>query len=286
MTGEISFDGATLLIGLSAPRTGSRWLSNYFTQHSEILMSPIRVLHYFDPTDKYDIQFQERLKAAEAKVAKRNLIRPHSEGLDLLRDRVRMIQDPSAYLDYFRTRWTGQKVFADVTPSYYIAGRDAFARMRDAHSRVRFLFVMRNPVDRFWSQMRLAQMNDPGYDPVARLDQLVAPKGVPWPRNYETTLTDLDAVIPAADLRVSFFEDMFDMTAIAGLCGFLGVGTQPAALEAPMNQSAGADLDPERRRRLYAKLAPVYRFVHDRFAGRLPAAWLADMERFGTSPNG
>jgi hypothetical protein len=75
---------------------------------------------------------------------------------------------------------------------------------------------------------------------------------------------------------------MFDMKGIADLCAFLGVETQPAAVGAPMNQSEGPELDPERRGRLYRKVEPVYRFIHDRFAGALPAAWLADMERFGT----
>ncbi|MGI8839922.1 MAG: sulfotransferase [Caulobacteraceae bacterium] len=281
MADEISFDQATLLIGLGAPRTGSKWLSNYFTQHNEILMSPIRILHYFDPTDKYNLQFESRLEAAEARVAKKKRIGPPSEALELLRERVRMIHDPSGYLDYFRTRWSGQKVFADITPSYYIAGRDAFARMRDAHPQVKFLFVLRNPIDRLWSQMRLAHMNDPSFDPLARLDRLAATGNTPWPRNYATALTELDTVVPSGDLRVCFFEEMFDMKAIAELCGFLGVTTQAAAVDTPMNQSEGATLDAERRGRLYALVEPVYAFVRDRFAGRLPDSWLADMERFG-----
>jgi hypothetical protein len=153
--------------------------------------------------------------------------------------------------------------------------------MRDAHTKVRFFFVMRNPIDRFWSGMRLAQMHDPAVDPIARLDTLLAGRAPPWRRNYVTTLTDLDAVVPADQVKVSFFEELFDITTITTLCNFLGVEAWEADVASPMNQSEGAPLDEERRGRLYAKFEPIYCFVHERY-GRLPDSWAADMERFAT----
>jgi Sulfotransferase family len=283
MADERSFDDTTLLIGLGPPRTGSRWLSNYFTGHSEILMSPVRVLHYFDPTDRYNIDFENTLRSAEGKLAARvgAIPDPPPPAIAALRDRVRMNSDPHAYLDFFRKRWSGEKAFADVTPSYYIAGRDAYARMRDCHPRVRFLLVLRNPIDRLWSELRMARPNDPGYDPIKRLDGLLASTGPAWRLNYATTLTDLDAVIPSGDVKVCFFEHLFDMNAIAELCAFCGVGAEPADIGSAMNQGEEVQLDAERRGRFFAKLEPVYRFVHERYDGRLPVSWLADKERFG-----
>ena len=64
-------------------------------------------------------------------------------------------------------------------------------------------------------------------------------------------------------------------------CRAVAGDAEPADVTTAQNQSEGVGLDEERRGRLYAKLAPVYRFVHDRYEGRLPASWLADMERFG-----
>jgi Sulfotransferase family len=284
MADDISFDEATLLIGLGAPRTGSKWLSNYFAQHSEILMSPIRVLNYFTKVDRFHEHFETSLREAERQLPERSrgAAKPPPPGLAALRDRARMNKDPDAFLEFFRKRWRSEKVFADVTPSYYAEGRDMFARMRDAHRKVRFFFVMRNPIDRYWSGMRLAQMHDSTFDPIARLDFVLTGRHPPWRRNYITTLMDLDAVVSSPDVKVAFFEELFDMTAISELCGFLGVGTQPADLSSAMNRSEGADLDAERRGRLYAKFEPVYRFVLDRY-GRLPDSWLEDMDRFGVA---
>lgn len=278
-----TFDDATLLIGLGPPRTGSKWLSNYFSQHSEILMSPIRILHYFDQTDNYNLRAEDRLRTAEARLVKRTgaVPDPPPPAISLLRDRVRMNHEPDAYLEYFRKRWSAEKVFADITPSYFALERDVFTRMRHVHPKVRFLLVMRNPIDRYWSGMRLSQMHDSQLDPIAKLDRNLEGKTPPWRRNYVTALTDLDAVVPPQDVKVCFFEEMFDMTAIADLCAFLGVATEPAEVGSPMNQSEGGGLDTERRARLYAKFQPIYRFVHDRYSGRLPPSWLEDMDRFG-----
>lgn len=281
MTSEdISFDDATLLIHLGATRTGSKWISNYFKEHTEILMSPIRVLNYFTRGQHFHQYFETALVKEEAEFAKKAAGATPPASLIQLRDRVRMNHDPAAFLDYYRSRWSGEKVFADVTPSYYVEERDMFARMRDAHSKVRFLLVMRNPIDRLWSGMRLARMGNTEFDPPTRLDQLLGASVPPWRRNYVTALTDLDAVVPKDHLKVCFFENMFDMAEIGELCAFLGVETQAADVASAMNQSEGVGLDAERRGRLYAKLEPVYRFVHDRYQGRLPASWLDDMDRF------
>ncbi|MGI9168819.1 MAG: hypothetical protein ACR2FH_01395, partial [Caulobacteraceae bacterium] len=117
--------------------------------------------------------------------------------------------------------------------------------------------------------------------PRARLDHLLKAKASPWRHDYAETLTDLDAVVPGGELKLCFFEEMFRTEAIRDLCAFLDVEPRPAEIDSAMNQSGAVDLGVERRGRLYAKFEPVYRFVHARFDGAIPAAWLRDMERFG-----
>jgi hypothetical protein len=284
MASDIAFDDTTLFIGLGPPRSGSRWLSNYLAHHSDVLMSPIPILNYFTKEARFHEYFETALRSQEEKfgIKVASNTQPLPASLERLRDRVRMNHDPAAYLEYFRKRWSSERVIADVTPSYYVEDRDMFARMRDAHGKVRFLLVLRNPIDRIWSGMRLAQMQDPTLDPVARLDSLLMGKVPPWRRNYVTTLTDLDAVVPGAEVKVNFFEEMFNVAAMSGLCDFLGVETEPADFSAVMNRSEGASLDAERRGGLYAKFEPIYRYVRERY-GRLPDSWIEDMERFGSA---
>jgi hypothetical protein len=273
-----SFEDATLLLGLGAARTGTRWMSGYFSSHPQILMSPIRVLHYFDARieparyGKHNAAFEERLRKMQS-MGRRN--RP-------LEDRVRMISDDAAYLDYFRNQWAGEEVFCDVTPSYSNLDEQAFRCMHSTHSRVRFLFVMRNPIDRLWSSICMDhdRTNRPPDERYRELDARVSHEGQ-W-RDYVETCTRLDAAVPAEAVKYLFFEHLFDRRTIDELCDFIGVERVDADIMNPLNQSSKSGLDATLRERAYRRFEPVYRFVHDRYGGDLPKSWLDDIERYST----
>src|SRR5215204_2708972 len=105
------FEDTPLLIGLGAARTGTRWLSGYFADHPDILMSRIRVLHYFDARyqpeqyARFNDKFEARLRRL---VDRRNGTEPDGQSrpkdFDTLQNRVRMMEDERAYVDYFRKR--------------------------------------------------------------------------------------------------------------------------------------------------------------------------------------
>jgi hypothetical protein len=50
--------------------------------------------------------------------------------------------------------YSGEKVICDITPAYSTLDRIAFKEMNRIRPAL-FLFIMRDPVDRFWSQMRM-----------------------------------------------------------------------------------------------------------------------------------
>lgn len=281
-----SFEDAKLVLGLGAPRTGTKWMSNYFTSHPEILMSPIRVLHYFDArhnpksAEQYNTQFQERFAKAAANAGPKR-----AQHVDQLRDRVAMITDEGAYLDFFRKRWTGEKAFADITPAYWLLGPDAYKDMLKTHPNVKFLFVMRNPIDRYWSGLRLKQMRDPTVDAMEKFDRR-ALSGPREPRenderqDYRATITNLESAVPAGAIKYFFFERLFNMQAIEELCDFLGVKVHPAPVETAVNQSDPMPLDAGRRRGGFKAFESDYRFISEKFNGDLPESWLDDISRF------
>ncbi len=288
-----SFDDTTLLIGLGAARTGTRWLSNYFTKHADVLMSPIRVLHYFDAQyepdqyGRFHEHFDERLsridlRKHERRVKRQTDIAAHEpEPLSALRDRVRMREGDAAYIDYFRRRWSGQAVICDITPSYAFLGAGTFAAMFRIHPRVKFLFMMRNPIDRFWSTFTKQRTADPDFDPYADFDEKVRGK---FSKDYQHTVAGLEATVPPEAVKYMFFEEFFNERSIADLTAFLGVSAAAAEFEVRLNRSESFPLDQERRAIAYKAFEPVYRFVYERYGGRIPQNWLADMERFSCEP--
>jgi hypothetical protein len=259
-------------------------MSNYFDTHPQILMSPIRVLHYFDArydpeaAAEYNVVFRQRLDELVKRKA-------DADKIAVMRDRVAMIDDESAYLQYFRNRWSGEKVLADITPAYFKLGADAFQTMLRAHRKVRLIFVMRNPIDRFWSHVRLQRTRNPSVDVYALYDRRTrgGRKGVRDSEDFSKTIKTLDGVAPAGAVKYIFFENLFNPGAIEDLCRFLEVDYVPADIATPLNQSDPMPLDAERRGRGYQAFETEYRFVHDRFEGKLPKSWLDDIERFANS---
>lgn len=269
-----TIEDATLLVGIGAPRTGTKWLSGYFSSHPQILMSPIRVLHYFDaqfvPTAAiYDERFAARLAKARGDTSD-------------LADRVRMATDKSAYVDYFRKRWNGERVCVDVTPGYAGLPAEAFRAMAAIHPRVRILFTMRNPIDRHWSGLRLKKMKQPDFDLRAELVRIGAEgaSAAKGRRYYEETIANLDQALAPGTAIIGFFETLLTEAGIANLCDELGVDRVPPDLGTPQNQSEPNELSTADRALLYRRFAPTFRFAAERFGEALPESWRRDMDAF------
>lgn len=272
-----AIEDATLLVGIGAPRTGTKWLSGYFSSHPQILMSPIRVLHYFDArfvpaAAVHDERFAQRLANAKGNPGD-------------LTDRVRMATDESAYVDYFRKRWTGERVFVDVTPGYAGLPPEAFRAMAAIHPRVRILFTMRNPIDRHWSGLRLRKANQPDFDLTAELQRIGAEGAseAKGRRDYEDTISNLDRAVAPGTAIIGFFETLLTEAGIASLCDDLGVDRVAADLGTPQNQSEPNALSDSDRALLYRRFALTYRFAAERYGDVLPESWRRDMDAFDSA---
>ncbi|MGB5871041.1 MAG: hypothetical protein WBH04_12640, partial [Albidovulum sp.] len=57
--------------------------------------------------------------------------------------------------------------------------------------------------------------------------------------DYMGTLTRLTQAVLPSNLRVMFYETMFNKAAIDRLCGFLGIAPHPAAIDKPVNAGGG-----------------------------------------------
>src|SRR5205807_2540295 len=60
--------------------------------------------------------------------------------------------DVELYRDYFRFRapWHAS-FFGEISPSYALIGKDGFCEIRKLFPKIRILFLMRDPIDRYYS---------------------------------------------------------------------------------------------------------------------------------------
>lgn len=282
------------MFGLGATRAGTSWLSRYLTDHPECHMREIKEAHYFDTLDRGSFDWQIRLLAnrkAEL-VARREgsqnprqrdrlarNIAAHDELLALFETRA---PDHDAYLAYLHANAGDARLVGEITPAYALLGEHWLRLMHGLGPVVRFVYILREPVARLWSNIRQTVpsrkggRDDPQGTALAMFDGWLAGREteIDLRCDYRGALERMRAAIPAADRLVLFYETLFQAETLDRLCGFLGIRTLPADTETRIFAAEPIRLDPARAASARARLAPQYDYVRDQF-GALPPAWAA-----------
>ncbi|WP_112323229.1 sulfotransferase [Oceanibium sediminis] len=292
----------TLLFVIGAPKAGTTWLYDYLASHPECHLRGVKELHYFDTAagtsrlEHYIEHMDSRAKDLDRKIAKAGFLqrrRLEAEKRDV-RDWQAVLraqengqgQGHRAYLDYMTKGLGRAKLIADITPCYVTLTREHFAEMAALGDDVRFVFLLRDPVDRAWSQARMngqrraRQTKRPVEAVVKRnFDNFLDGdlNGFAARSDYARTLTELSAAVPGARIHVEFYEQLFTEPALQRLTAFLGIAPHPGAFDSVSHAGRAIPLDAERRARAEARLRDQYAFCNTYFNGQLPDRWRAHM---------
>jgi hypothetical protein len=272
--------GRTFLLGVGAQKAGTTWLAYYLRSHPQVFMSPIKEMHFFgtrDTTDKWPVSmFRKKMAQREALIAEDE--DAPNKMFVALRERIRMEGDVTRYRRFFRKRVTDERVFGEITPAYSRLDTSELAFVLEHFPTTKVIFLLRNPTDRLWSQMRFSEKFETLEELEAKIDS-VYDRPVYFERyDYVKTIRNLRAVFPPDRLHLEFYERLFTPEAVEGICKFLEIAPHPAKFKRSRNVSVKMPLSPLIRPRIIEKLAPQYRFVRDIFAGDLPDSWQADLK--------
>ena len=283
---------ADYIIGIGAQKAGTTWLSDYLDKHPEICFSPRKELHYFDAMYAPELsgKWNNRFKAEQSNKTLRKrmkwilatgLVGKNSVSYSgFLNYRIGMINDPAEYTRYFEKINRGQKYNAEVTPSYSILGPEGFKAMKDLlGDRLKLIFMMRNPADRFWSNMRHIQKGDESFDPQeAFRDRLENQQNIRR-TDYKRTIESLESIFPAENILYLFYESLFGMNGeecFKALPEFLGIEAIAPDLGKRVNKSVSNTLTSEKRAQIATRFKDVYHFVIERFGEDVPESWKKD----------
>jgi hypothetical protein len=270
----------TFLVGIGAQKAGTTWLWSQLDRADDIFMFKGKEAHYFDAfhIQAFGDRFQrKRLEKLERIVADlRDASPPEDLGNLVARaSRILMTSDVETYLNYFRAQVLPKHaVFGEITPSYALLPYDGFAAIRDCHPDVRIIFILRDPVDRLISQMRM-RVRRAGA--AVTSDQVLAGLNIDdvvERSTYDRTLSALDRVFEPGRVFVDFYEDMFSDAFVARLTEFLGASRFAADFDQAVH-AASDDWrpEPELLATIRGRLARVYDVCRERFGDRLPASW-------------
>jgi hypothetical protein len=277
--------GRTLLIGIGAQKAGTTWLAEYLANHPDVFMSPIKELHYFDAIWRPDLcaglparifrRYQQMAAAPpfddpEKERERRVLVACYH-------DRLKMDRDESEYLNYFLSRAGDRPVMCEITPSYSLLNADGFERISSLHSDVKFVFLIRNPIDRFWSQLRYSRAFGAQGTPRALIERGLSDPQVVLRTRYDRTLEALREAANPERIFVEFYERLFADEALARFCAFTGIAFRRGDYDHLVNRSPSEGLSETDRARIYAGLAPVYSWARTEYGDELPESWKHDI---------
>lgn len=281
-----------LLFGIGAAKAGTTWLYRYLAAHPDCALRSIKELHFFDTVDdRKSRDFYLRDLDRKAETIERRIATEAGEQSDLilhladLRHYARVLRchDEGAYLCYLAEMRGEERVVGDITPAYGLLPAQRLAHMARLTGDVRVVYLMRDPVDRLWSHVRMiARRRSEDDRAAAELADVILDRVLSGAEDHITLRGDYRGVIEklaeAVDPERAFVctcEDLFEGAALKALCDFLGIAPLPGDRLAPAHCGMVARMRPDQKARAADFLRPQYDFVADRI-GRLPPAWIAN----------
>ncbi len=277
-------------VGIGGQKCGTTWLADYLFSHPQVWPNPIKEMHVFDalfaPGQSRPMARQRISMAVDRLEAKDPRSDGEADELSASRDLLTMyIRTPERvikrYRRYFQRRvGPSHRAFGEITPAYATLESPAFEAIQAAFPSARFIFVMRDPVDRFWSAARKALRAAPDVDVVTHLDRLLQHDRLMARSDYQGTLGTLDANVPPERALVLFYEDLFGGTGadeLRRITEFLGLDSLEGDLEITANEGIETEMPAERVEVVAHTFADTYRYVSDRFSP-LPARWAEHLQ--------
>ena len=198
-----------------------------------------------------------------------------------------MRTDPRAYLHYFRSLVKADpKLLAtgDISPHYNELTAQQFKSIRrllhDGGFQVRVILLLRDPVERIWSQLRMLRHQNRFPELCDYREEETALALLHHhPRfaaktQYHRTLDALERAFDPEQLHIDFYERLFTSDAHQRLSDFLGLDLPTADFSTRINASPKqADICPKLQQTVALAYSDVYAAMVDRFGETILDLW-------------
>ncbi len=286
----------TVLFCVGATKAGTSWLYRYLHDHPDCTMPAVKEAHYwdtFDPevrdqqTTRYRFRLRElrdmKIVAREAgqgwKV--KNLDRRINEMKGLLDALEGDRTGDVGYANWLMDRPDAPKLVADMTPNYATLPDEMLTRMIGLTPQTKVVFLIRDPLDRLWSHIRMQarrqRQEHEVYEKKAnnilyRMLNRNQERHILKRGDYPSIIRKLRRVVPEDQLRVQFAEDLFTTAGVTTICDFLGIAPVAAEVKTAVHEGPEVVMLDKLRPRAAGLLNEHYEWVA-RNVGPLPQRW-------------
>ena len=284
---------------VGATKAGTSWLYRALHDHPDCAVKAVKEIHYWDTFDagareRQLTAFGQRLAEIRAMKAKAeaagedwrvaNLSRREADTAELIAMVGADRTGDAAYLDYLTAGAQGRLV-ADITPGYGLLGRGMLARMAERVPGARWVYLLRDPLERLWSHVRMQAKRNraPGEDHAEKANGILrrmVQKGeethILARGDYAAAVDKLRALVPGPDLRVDYCERLFTQPGWERMCAHLGIAPTEARTDEIEHAGQPARMDPGLRAPALGLVRAQYDWAA-REMGPLPETWARNL---------
>lgn len=296
---------ATVLFGLGATKAGTSWLYQALHDHPGCRLRAVKEFHYWDTfaPDQCRWQvaaFQKRLRslrssmdvarAASNRRRENNLQRQADDLQSLINVLAGDRTEHTAYRTFLANN-AATHLVADITPSYGLLPNEMVRQMLAAFPRARFIYLMRDPVARLWSHVRMeAERSSPPSENIEERANLLLKEVLHNDHSqhilargdYPTTAERLKRLVPAKQLRLCYSERLFGDNAWAEMEDWLGIEAHRVNVTVPVHAGRPSKMWPHLATTAFRLLEEHY-FWAEVTIGKLPSEWQRVVERESAS---
>lgn len=265
---------STFLLGAGAHLSGVTALHRYLATSDEVEPGPHREYHVLDSAGLASEQWVRDLLFDRAQ-ASLDAARIYGTASGRALQRAAMIADPEIYLDFFAGLVAGPDVrlTMDLTADHALLGAEQFTTVRDGFSardiRVVSVFVMRDPLERLVTHVRLQQRQRPELYPGDLEDwveRLHTDPTYERRTRYEHTVGALDQAFEPGEAWFGFHERLMTPDSLVAICELCRISYhEPDESWTRPQPTDTAGLPEDLARAVVDYYSDTYEFVADRF---------------------
>ncbi len=280
---------------VGAQKAGTTWLARVLSQHPEIFFTPVKEIHYFDHLAGITSHLSDDRRRSRYRKYHQRLWTQWHRWAELRAQRswyrayMKNPIDDSWYASLFKERG-GRSAAGEATPEYAIIGEQGFRHIRRLAPDARVLYIMRNPVERAWSQIlhhcrrNRLDARSLGYRELVAISQGERFEAL---ADYTAAIAGLEKVFPDEQVWLGFYEDIHAdrLRALEQICAFIGVGFEASwfpGLDRRYNISQEVGMPDAVRDALRERYRAMARAIESR-VGRVPKNW---REEFNPAASG
>ena len=258
----------TFVMCVGSQKAGTTWLWHYLQNSSGAEFAFIKELHVWDTiTIPHYSLFKDNLENYIASAT--------SDDISGKLRQLELIDNPSRYFSYFTYKLVGQQITGDFTPQYSALSADTYnhiiSNFAQRNVETKAIFLMRDPVDRLQSMMRMKCYQQGNSSPSYQdeLDSMVEHSqslNYYYTGDYSTIVPKLDDVFKS-NIHYTFYDELFEDKSIQLICEFLNIPFHKPDYDFnPMYSKTSNILTPTDRQ----YFEHLYKHIYDYTAERFP----------------